>query len=342
MKLIFYYAKIHKVSLLFLTLALFGILYYYENNKPDGLAMPTAINIGNSSENEQKDFSFIIKNISRKEIVITNLKTSCGCTYISLKGNTNIAPGDTRMIVGHANFGAYINSYKVTASIEWQNSIGHKSESEIDILGKVVSPLILDTRAVDFGNIDQSARSKTIKIEASRGDRTFHWDRIEVDQVKGLTINIAERSSSSWPIYIAIDPQTLPISEFTATIRLHLIQDGKGIVDTVDLPVKARITGMIKAVPDIVYVLLSNECRSYKGVIQVSSPSINLGNLMVSSDCAFIKASIVKNSANAIAVQFDITDPKKYGAFPQQLEISSPGSIIKLIVKILVIRNQLA
>lgn len=79
-----------------------------------------SIEVGNIPQNKPKAITFEFKNIGTTDVVITNVKASCGCTATDYT-KTPIKPGETAKVTATynaANKGAFTKQVTVTTNAE--------------------------------------------------------------------------------------------------------------------------------------------------------------------------------------------------------------------------------
>ena len=79
-----------------------------------------AVEVGEIPQNKPKAIEFEFKNTGKTDVIITNVKASCGCTATDYT-KTPIKPGDTAKVTATynaANKGAFTKTVTVTTNAE--------------------------------------------------------------------------------------------------------------------------------------------------------------------------------------------------------------------------------
>ncbi len=133
---------------------------------------------------------FIVKNVGDDALVISDVKTTCGCTVAELEKNT-LAPGEETTIAAVFNLKGKqgIQSKKITVMSndpETPNYI-------LEIKGNSVATISLEPTLLNLGRIvDNDAHSQLVTVRSTKEGHTFKIEKIVVPEDAQFTAEVEE------------------------------------------------------------------------------------------------------------------------------------------------------
>lgn len=196
------------------------------------------IYIGESIKHE-----FKLKNLGKGELIITNVKSSCGCTAALV--SKNILPKDEEGEVEvKFNSGHYVG--KVTKSVIVNSNDPENSKYKLTVTGEVIEEVSVNPKRINFGIIN-------------KGD--FCTKNLEIKTVPELKIDIKKVESPS-PYITIIKNKTgennyvcqVTISKYDYIGKLNgivFVYTSSNKQERIDVPFSGEIVGDLTFYPEV-------------------------------------------------------------------------------------------
>lgn len=149
---------------------------------------------------ESAVFAFKYENKSDKQVHISNVRTSCGCTTAALKKN-DVAPGEKGEIVATLKIGEHTGLQTKTVTVD---SDDPKQPQTILTLKAMVTQVLELQPALVFWQANEDPKPKTIVAKAG----------------KGVTIKSLEVTSSAPEFTTKVEPGSTA-GEFKISVQPH-------------------------------------------------------------------------------------------------------------------------
>ncbi len=156
------------------------------------------------------EFEFPIHNATGKDIHISNVRASCGCTTPILKEQW-VKAGETGSLVARFNTGSFHGKKGATLTVV----IDRPSYAEVQLRvdGYIRRDIVFNPGSVEFGKTDvgQGAERRVALAYAGRSD----WQIVGVDSTKPfLSVAVEEKTRSGqrvdYDLVVTLSPETPP------------------------------------------------------------------------------------------------------------------------------------
>lgn len=192
---------------------------------------------------ESVTHKFIFKNLGKGELIISNVKSSCGCTA-ALVSKDILHKEEEGEVEVKFNSGHYVG--KVTKSVMVNSNDPENSKYKLTITGEVIEEIRVNPKRINFGII-------------KKGE--YCTKNIEIKTVPELKIDIKKVESPNLYITITKDKIDENNSAYQVTIsKYDYIGKFSGIVfvytssskqERIDVPFSGEIVGDITIYPEV-------------------------------------------------------------------------------------------
>ncbi len=145
---------------------------------------------GEMDNSNKVERSFVVKNVGDEALVISDVKTTCGCTVAELEKNT-LAPGEETTIAATFNLKGKqgVQSKKITVMSndpETPNYI-------LEIKGNSVATISLEPSLLNLGRIvDNDSHSQSVTVKSTKEGHTFKIERLVVPEDAQFSAEVEE------------------------------------------------------------------------------------------------------------------------------------------------------
>lgn len=263
----------HYIAFAFLTFCIlpFGSLA--------SLLIPEVVDVGAIYVNCARKFEFTIKNSSDGELEITRITPACSCTKTVMEGQKQLAPGDTRRIVGDFQASTTIGRIEATIEIDHRVNDGPVLTSRVSLVADVVTLAILDRSILNIGELDVAGPTGSISCLISRGNSRDRWTRIEVPNQSGdMKVTTNAEKDGNFRVNVQIFPSGMILGKFRNRMTLRFFNEDKLLDQEIPLIVCGRIIGPISATPATLFFGVISD-HPVERTFVISSPTLNLRTL---------------------------------------------------------------
>lgn len=151
-----------------------------------------AVDFGAVARAAKVEHRFIVENTLGKELHITGVRSSCGCTQPRVETDT-VPPGGSTAVVAKFNTVGFTGQRRATVTVTFDRP--QFAEVQIQVQGYIRTDIVLDPAAVNLGHVDAGqAVDKTVRLEyAGRSD----WQITGIEAtVPYLSAEVREASRS--------------------------------------------------------------------------------------------------------------------------------------------------
>ncbi|WP_417740084.1 DUF1573 domain-containing protein [Rosistilla oblonga] len=184
-----------------------------------GLFTETQHDFGAVSRGSNAEFHFDFKNTLDKDILITKLQTSCGCTQPSIaKGR--IAPGETGTVVAKFNTTSFTGQKSAVVTVVFAEP--QHAEVQLNVSGFIRTDVVVEPAEVNFGSFrDGDAKPVTLKISYT-GNSAWRIEDVR-SQFSQLQVSLERRDTSargiSYLMKVGLKKDS-PVGEFRERMTL--------------------------------------------------------------------------------------------------------------------------
>ncbi|MBN2329353.1 MAG: DUF1573 domain-containing protein [Candidatus Omnitrophica bacterium] len=235
---------------LYLSLFLVLVITFVESTliyaQPAAVLEEDTYDAGVVSPQEAVSYDYVIKNTGDQDLILKDVKTTCGCTAAILSATT-IAPDATGVISVKMNTGSY-DSKMSKAAILYTND-PKKEQVRMNIKAEVRNLLIFDPKPnFDFGKIPFNQDASMTLYLKSRDDEKF-----DVSECKSfhpsLSVSVGEREEKGIPITVKVQPEKIR-DRFYNTLQIDTTHPTQKIFRC---RVIANVIGPIEFTPSTLY-----------------------------------------------------------------------------------------
>lgn len=282
--------------------------------QPAAVLEKDAYNAGVVAPQETVSYDFVIKNSGDQDLILQDVKTTCGCTAAILSATT-IAPNATGVISVKMTTGSY-DSKMDKAAILYTNDPKNK-QLRMNIQAEVRNFLIFDPKPnFDFGKIPFNQEASITLYLKSRDGADF-----EVSEYKSyhpsLGVTVGKREEKGIPITVKLQPEKLR-ERFYNTLQINTTHP---IQKTCRFRVIAHVVGPIEFSPPLInFGLLTPHqkiSRKIKAQLSDFMPSQEqewkITKIEFGKDETIASEIIPEEKENAYSLNFTYTAPEKIG-----------------------------
>ena len=171
----------------------------------------TEINFGSVAKNADVTFKFTVKNIFQETIQVSSLSTSCGCISWQDKTPLSIPSGQSQELTIRLDTVRHQGDKRVTAFVSLlEPSRGSTSQLSIPVQGRIRTDVVLQTNALNFGQVDMGkAMEHRLNVTYSGGRPDWKITQAKVTN-PNLTTKIVEKSrgggTASYDVIVTLGP----------------------------------------------------------------------------------------------------------------------------------------
>ncbi|OQZ01235.1 MAG: hypothetical protein DCC43_09155 [Candidatus Brocadia sp.] len=214
-------------------------------DKPKIVFEEQIYNFGKIFIGEIVEYGFKFKNEGQGELIVSNVKSSCGCTA-ALVSKSHLRKGETGEVKVKFNPGRYVG--KVSKTVMVNSNDPKDSSLKLTIAGEVIEEVSVNPKRINFGII-RKGDSCTRNIEV----KTIPELKIEVKKVESPNpyVSIKEEKGddhSTHRFQITIDKYDY-VGKFNGIIFVYT---SSGKQERVDVPFSGEIVGDITFYPEMV------------------------------------------------------------------------------------------
>lgn len=213
----------------FVLLASFVCLLGFATKVPAQTALPqgwakgmfetTEHDFGAVSKGAKAEFAFKFKNTLDKDLLITKLQTSCGCTQPSIKQG-RIRPGEQSEVIAKFNTESFTGQKSATVTVVFREP--QMTEVQLQVQGFIRTDVSIDPAQVDFG-IFRDGDAEPISLKVRYNGRS-DWQISDVrSQFSQLQVSIENREPTPtgvlYQMKVGLKPGT-PLGRFHERMTL--------------------------------------------------------------------------------------------------------------------------
>ena len=138
-------------------------------------------------------YKFPVKNVFKEDVVISSVRSSCGCTTASLE-NKELETFETGYVVAKFNTRTFTGVHSATLTVSISKP--YPASIQLRVHGNIRGDVVFEPGSIDFGTVDQgTSHEKTIAVTyAGRSG----WQITDVRSVEDhLQAELVQRSRSS-------------------------------------------------------------------------------------------------------------------------------------------------
>ncbi len=288
--------------------------------------------------------SFKLTNNYKKKLKLVDIKSSCGCTIISI-GKKTLLPGESTLLKMEFNTREYMGSREVHVFLT--GKIRNKKKLIYNfILDATIEKVVEFSRESHYLNLGEfelqyAPKNKTFFI--TRGSHPLEWDSMKCKPFEdNIKCTVSKVGPDKWKLNIQLNNEN-ELGTIFNDLEFSFWKNGKKCDYKLIKPVMAKIIGPIISSPRslLVGVVATNE--SVTKIINLKSrgAAIDKPFEILSVDCSdseWVKADIIEmDSKPAVKVVF--SPKEEYGAKFGEIIVTvkvDPVKVYKLRIDYLV------
>jgi len=227
------------------------------------------------------EFHFELTNIYDREVRLTSVRSSCGCSTAKFSG-TLLKPGETGAVIAHLNTsGQYLRDKSAVLTVQLETMTGNSRRTDmvqLFVAGYIRPDVVLTPGSVEFGTVSEgtsvvrtvlmeyTGRSDWALLRIERSQPYIHAKAEEVRRERG---NVVYRITATLR-------DNAPAGYVKDILRFTTNESQSGTSEPVEilLPVQGVITAPIYAKPSplLVGVLAPGEIATKSIVVRSDTP----------------------------------------------------------------------
>jgi hypothetical protein len=185
-------------------------------------------------------FKFEVTNLYKQDMVLTNVRSSCGCTSPSIEGGTprTIKTHEKAYIVAKFNTRTPPHLGRNAATLTVSLGAPYYAEVQLQVHGNIRSDVVFDPGAIDFGELTQGdAAEKKVTVDyAGRSD----WEIVDVtNENDNFAVELVEKSRSAGRVSYTLGVKLNP------SLPTGYVKDQLTVVTNDSRPENQRIPLMV-------------------------------------------------------------------------------------------------
>ena len=309
-----------------IALAVFGVslAFVFATRQPNPTQVPQitfdklVYDFGVVEPEDRPQHRFTFKNTGQADLVISEVKPSCGCTAALLSAET-IKPGGRGEIEVSLNPQGRRGKQKLTVSVH-SNAKDH-SIVDLTLQGKIKATVAVSPERVFFGSINnQETHEKRVRILDS-GDGKFRILRVETTS-PFLTTEVLPLQSDgliTYAVKVRLQPGA-PLGKFQEKLILYSNDAHR---PRVDVPIEGNVLGPITVYPEHLFFGFVNLGEgNQQEILLTKAGQATLQVLEVGHQSQFVSSEIVPiEIGRKVQVQVELSPNTPSGPFRDMLEI---------------------
>ncbi len=268
--------------------------------QPDIYFEEPIYNLGKVYKNEDVEHFFMFENRGTKDLIIKNIKASCGC-IVSEATSLNVLPGMSEGIIvilrGVPDTGAISKNIKI-----YSNDPDTPVYS-LKLLGEIVEDITINTRQMSFGFIP---KGKKVKVEL--GVKPRPGFKLEIKDVisssPDISIKYKKDEKENKYVVEATLKDTATVGVLTGNIQILTNSERQG---RVIIPFSGEVLGDIRIYPSHLYFgVIKKDNKCVKSVfITLLKEKIRVNKIEVKPD--FLTSEIITDPRMIIGEERHVT-----------------------------------
>jgi uncharacterized protein (DUF58 family) len=192
---------------------------------------------GSVTQGQKVDHLFVVKNRGDEPLVISQIRTSCGCTAATLSAKT-IPPGKTggvKVTFDSTNFAG-----QVIKTVYLDSNDPRKPAAELAMQGKVVEIIAATPRTLNLGALKAGSKKEAVLTLENRGSKPFVVTAVQSPQA-GIVGTVKEGKANPGKSAVIAVTVTAPREGRFLSGYLTILTDSP-LKREVVVPVYATIT----------------------------------------------------------------------------------------------------
>jgi Protein of unknown function (DUF1573) len=255
---------------------------------------PSRFDFGDVEQLTSSNRQFSVVNATREAIEITRTQRSCSCTSAMLTSR-HLESGQSTYLNVRIEPARREGPFETKVVLHWKGvRSGFEGASTLLINYKAVALVDCMPHGIEFGQmrVDQKPLKRVIHLWHGASPR--EWDELKCT-AHHLSVREDRSTNGEYEVSVELDPSKCPIGSLNDNLEVALFSRGVDISKGGDdskraqirdalqglVPIRAKIIGDVKAVPESVYLGAITETGAHVGRFEIVS-TINQPIVLVS------------------------------------------------------------
>ena len=266
---------------------------------------------------EKVTVEFPFKNTGDQDLIIEDVKTSCGCT--TAKPNKSVfKPGEGGVIPVTFDSGRFAGSITKTITVVSNDAVSPKKQLKIQ--GDVQAEIVINPTNLSLYNISRhGVTAREIRVSTAK------LEQLQISNLQSdldfVQLELKTIDPKSAVIHFSFKGEDLPkdSDSITGTVSFNTNSSKSPKLDTL---VFIRVSKPIRVSPALVSFYASPKGKPRETTIALSSPKNEAFKILnISSDLDFIKAELVDEQKGKLRVQ--LTETQQEGKFQGAITVKT-------------------
>jgi hypothetical protein len=258
---------------------------------------------------------FKVTNSGSSKIEITGVTKSCGCTKVEVE-TTKLEPGQSTALTVEINPADRIGKMESKLQIQWKYvENDFNGTRPLTLKANVVVPIRTYPSFIEFGEIAKNKKPIAKTIMIWRGESKVPWDDLKMRN-RLFDASYVMLSPNTYTLTVQLDPKNYPVGTINDQIEIALYQNGKPVEGQKSffIPITARITGDLDAVPESIYLGVIPTSGPQEGFFRIKTTNRTYKFTSVTSTApGILKANLVSSDSNGFLFKYNFSIPDVEG-----------------------------
>lgn len=256
---------------------------------------------GERDNDEVVNHAFVVKNAGDEPLVISDVKSSCGCTVAELETST-LQPGEETHVT--ANFNLKGRQGHQTKTITVLSNDPAQPAYRLELTGTAIATITVEPGLVNFGRIEDTAiHEQTVLVQSNREGHTFEVLDVSLSENAPFTVELKTNvPGKEYAILVHTLPDPMPGAlNGRLTIRTDDVSRPAILVNLF-----GHIVGPLQILPDVINIQANSapDARPASMNVQVKAGRVKEFELVeVIAPADSIAAEIVQLRANDYVIK---------------------------------------
>lgn len=251
------------------------------------------------------EHKFVITNLYEEDVHIASVRSSCGCTKVSI-AQRDVKTYEKTAVVAKFDTHAFLGSRSATLTVIIDRP--YYAEVQLHVKGYIRSDVVLDPGGLDFGTVDAGTPvAKTVTVDyAGRGD----WQIMGVKSGNPyITVDIIERNRTGGSVSYDLEfslAEDAPVGYLNGQLTV-MTNDHRATEFSVSIA--GRVASEVSVSPRSLYfgTVQAGETATKKLVIKGKKP-FRVVRVECDDDCFAAEVSSETKRVHIVPVTFDASE----------------------------------
>lgn len=207
---------------------------------------------GEQANNQRIDHTFVVRNEGDSKLLITNIRSSCGCTVGNVTSR-EIDPGETSEITASYNLRGRRGRQRSVLTIESNDP--DQRQTRLTMSGYALQEMTVRPTTVVFGQVPVGSRSQRQVELTGVSDLPFQVERVEI---QGDGFDVIDQEEIA-PHHHRLSIETVPDGESGHRRATLVVHTSHPRVPVVQVPLNADWAGALSVAPAAITLMAGSD-----------------------------------------------------------------------------------